>query len=91
MKLETDLSDDRNHAFSGKLTAQTPQTGEMVFGGGFDAVNTPTAAVTLQSTDMGISFNGSNKAGYTVRIGPFVFDVAMSGGLPEFTLQDIQS
>ncbi|CDJ46245.1 hypothetical protein, conserved [Eimeria brunetti] len=90
--LETDLADDRNHAYSGRLIAKTPQTGRMVFGGGFDETNYPTTDVALEARDMSITFNGRRgDPGYNVRIGPFVFDVVLSNGLPEFVLQEVKS
>lgn len=90
VQLDSDLADDRNHAFNAKITADTPQTGKMVLGGGFDETDSPTTAVALQAKDMGIAFSGSKaRRDYNLRIGPFVFDVVMTGGLPEFILRDI--
>ncbi|CDI85674.1 hypothetical protein, conserved [Eimeria praecox] len=92
IQLETDLADDKNHAYSGTLTAKTPQTGKMVFGGGFDETNYPTTALTLEARDMSINFNGRRgDPGYNVRIGPFVFDVVLSNELPEFILREVKS
>ncbi|KAL8440285.1 hypothetical protein Efla_004981 [Eimeria flavescens] len=90
VKLDTDLADDRHHGYSAKVTSNTPQTGEVVFGGGFDQTNHPTSAITLQSSDMSIAFNGSKeKSDYKVRIGPFLFDVVVTGGMPDFILRDV--
>ncbi|CDJ32903.1 LOW QUALITY PROTEIN: uncharacterized protein EMH_0014150 [Eimeria mitis] len=89
--LETDLADDKDHAYSGRLTAKTPQTGRLVFGGGFDETNYPTTALALEARDMSITFNGKRgDPGYNVRIGPFVFDVVLSNGLPEFILREVK-
>ncbi|KAL8272239.1 hypothetical protein Esti_003833 [Eimeria stiedai] len=90
VKLDTDLADDRNHGYSAKVTGDTPQTGEVILGGGFDPTNHPTSAITLQSTDMGIAFNGTKeRSDYKLRIGPFLFDVVVSGGIPDFILRDV--
>lgn len=90
MQLETDLADDKNHAYSGKLTARTPQTGKVVFGGGFDDTNFLTTDLALEARDMSIAFNGKRgEPGYHVRIGPFVFDVVINNELPEFILREV--
>ncbi|KAL8445646.1 hypothetical protein Emag_005056 [Eimeria magna] len=78
--------DDRINSIS----RDTPETGEVVLGGGFDPTNHPTSAITLQSTDMGIAFNGTKeRSDYKLRIGPFLFDVVVSGGIPDFILRDV--
>ncbi|KAL8428706.1 hypothetical protein ACSSS7_007050 [Eimeria intestinalis] len=58
--------------------------------GGFDPTNHPTSALTLQSNDMGIAFNGTKERhDYKLRIGPFLFDVVVTGGIPDFILRDV--
>lgn len=90
VQLETDLADDKNHAYSGKITYETPQTGHMVIGGGFDEMNHPTSALAMDSRDVGLTLNARREKGnYTLRIGNFVFDVVMNRGIPEFMLKEI--
>ncbi|OEH80670.1 hypothetical protein cyc_05464 [Cyclospora cayetanensis] len=91
-RLETDLADDQNHAFSGKIKGNTILTGDMVFGAGYDAENQPTAELAMSARDIGVRLNGSNgHNSYRVQIGPFTFDVILSQGLPEFILREVSA